>query len=183
MKPDEIFYRIATGSKRLRTILTPIGLCVFIGLLLLVIFGSLNTDKTLNFPDLLPGQIGISIGLVLLFLGSLYWIWCIIWFIKARGTPVPFNPPRELVTGGPYAWSRNPMLVGVFAFLFGVGFLLGSISMVFIWTPLFIIFNVIELKLVEEPELERRFGESYREYKKRVPMFFPRRIIANDLEE
>ncbi len=183
MKPDEIFYRIATGSRRLRTILTPIGLCVFIGLLLLVIFGSLNMDKTLNFPKLLPGQIGMSVGLVLLLLGSLYWIWCIIWFIKARGTPVPFNPPRELVTAGPYAWSRNPMLVGVFAFFFGVGFLFHSISMVFIWIPLFIIFNVIELKLVEEPELERRFGESYREYKKHVPMFFPRRNKPNDLED
>ena len=183
MKPDEIFYRIATGSKRLRTILTPIGLCVFFGLLLLVIFGSLKMDKTLNFPILLPGQIGIIIGLVLLISGSFFWIWCIIWFIKARGTPVPFNPPPELVSGGPYAWSRNPMLTGVFAFLFGMGFLLGSISMVLIWIPVFIIFNVIELKLVEEPELERRFGDSYRAYKKHVPMFFPRRIKPTDLEE
>jgi protein-S-isoprenylcysteine O-methyltransferase Ste14 len=28
--------------------------------------------------------------------------------------------------------------------------------------------------MVEEPELERRFGTSYREYKRRVPMFVPR---------
>jgi hypothetical protein len=27
--------------------------------------------------------------------------------------------------------------------------------MVFVWTPVFVIFNVLELKLVEEPELER----------------------------
>ena len=45
--------------------------------------------------------------------------------------------------------------------------------MVFIWTPLFLLFNLLELKLVEEPELERRFGESYVEYKRRVPMFVP----------
>jgi len=39
---------------------------------------------------------------------------------------------------------------------------------------MFIIFNVLELKLVEEPELERRFGESYIEYRRRVPMFIPK---------
>ncbi len=31
-----------------------------------------------------------------------------------------------------------------------------------------------ELKKVEEPELEKRLGKDYREYKKQVPMFFPR---------
>ena len=29
------------------------------------------------------------------------------------------------------------------------------------------------LKMLEEPELERRFGTTYREYKRRVPMFVP----------
>jgi protein-S-isoprenylcysteine O-methyltransferase Ste14 len=34
--------------------------------------------------------------------------------------------------------------------------------------------NVWELKKVEEPELIRRLGKAYVEYKKRTPMFFPR---------
>jgi protein-S-isoprenylcysteine O-methyltransferase Ste14 len=140
------------GSKRLRLLFTPVGLVVFFGLLLFVVFGSLYMDSAL---------------------GLIIWAWCVVWFSRAKGTPVPFNPPHELVTVGPYAWSRNPMLTGVFAFLFGIGFLLHSVSMVFVWTPWFIIFNVLELKLVEEPELERRFGESYIEYRRRVPMFVP----------
>jgi len=174
MRPDELFYRVATGSKRLRLILTPVGLVVFFGMLLLVIFGSLYMDRALGFQKLLSGAIGTLIGVVFLSSGLVYWVWCVVWFLKGRGTPVPFNPPRDLVTVGPYAWSRNPMLTGVFAFLFGIGFLLHSVSMVFVWIPVFIIFNVIELKLVEEPELERRFGESYLKYKRRVPMFFPK---------
>jgi protein-S-isoprenylcysteine O-methyltransferase Ste14 len=32
---------------------------------------------------------------------------------------------------------------------------------------------VWELKAIEEPELEKRLGKDYVEYKKRVPMFFP----------
>jgi protein-S-isoprenylcysteine O-methyltransferase Ste14 len=174
MRPDELFYRVATGSKRLRIILTPVGLVVFFGMLLLVIFGSLYMDRAFGFQKLLSGPIDTLVGVILLSSGLVIWVWCVIWFSKGRGTPVPFNPPRELVTAGPYAWSRNPMLTGVFAFLFGIGFLLHSVSMVFVWTPAFIIFNVLELKLVEEPELERRFGESYIEYKQRVPMFFPK---------
>jgi len=93
---------------------------------------------------------------------------------SARGTPVPFNLPRELVVAGPYAWTRNPMLTGVFSRPFGLGFLLHPVSLVFVWTPAFVAFNAVELKLVEEPELERRFGESYGEYRHRVPRFLPR---------
>ena len=173
MRPDELIYKVATGSKRLRSILTPVGLVVFFSMLLLVVFGSLYMDRALDFPKLLSGPIGMFIGVVLLSVGLVIWAWCVVWFSKAKGTPVPFNPPRELVTVGPYAWSRNPMLTGVFAFLFGIGFMLHSVSMVFIWTPVFIILNILELKLVEEPELERRFGESYIEYRRRVPMFVP----------
>ena len=175
MRLDDLFYSIATGSKRLRLLLTPVGLVVFFGMLHLVVFGSLYMDQALSFPKLLSGPTGTHIGVVLLSIGLVIWAWCVVWFSKAKGTPVPFNPPRELVTVGPYAWSRNPMLIGVFAFLFGIGFLLHSVSMVFVWTPEFVIFNVLELKLIEEPELERRFGESYIEYRRRVPMFIPKR--------
>jgi protein-S-isoprenylcysteine O-methyltransferase Ste14 len=67
------------------------------------------------------------------------------------------------------------MLTGVFAVMFGIGFLLHSVSMIIIWMPAFVIFNVLEVKFIEEPELERRFGESYNEYRRQVPMFGPRR--------
>jgi protein-S-isoprenylcysteine O-methyltransferase Ste14 len=174
MRIVDLFYSIATGSKRLRLLLIPVGLVVFFGMLFLVVFGSIYMDRVLGFPKLLPGAICTLIGMILLILGLVVWVWCVVWFLKAKGTPVPLNPPRELVTEGPYAWSRNPMLTGVFAFLFGIGFLLHSVTMVFVWTPVFIIFNILELKLVEEPELERRFGENYLEYKQSVPMFVPR---------
>lgn len=53
------------------------------------------------------------------------------------------------------------------------GHSLQSISLVFIFTPLFILLNVLELKAIEEPELEKRLGKVYVEYKKGVPMFIP----------
>ena len=92
----------------------------------------------------------------------------------AKGTTVPLNPPPKVVTTGPYAYVRNPMLTGVFLLLFGLGLLARSIAVTFLLTPLFILLNVLEIRAVEEPELEKRLGEEYIEYKKRTPMFFPR---------
>jgi protein-S-isoprenylcysteine O-methyltransferase Ste14 len=142
--------------------------------MLIVVFGGLFTDGRLGRPELLPGAAGASVGISLLVLGATLTGWCVARFIGARGTPVPFNPPAELVVSGPYLWVRNPMLTGVFLALLGLGFLLHSWSIVFLWTPAYIVAHAVELKLVEEPELEQRFGESYSEYRTRVPMFLPR---------
>lgn len=165
---------MATGPERRRRLLTPVGLLIFTGLLFVVVFGSLATDRALGLPPLLPGAAGLLLGVLLLAAGLPLWASCILLFRQAKGTPVPFNPPRRLVVVGPYARVRNPMLAGVFASLFGTGFILHSLSMVVLWTPVFLVLNTIGVKLVEEPDLELRFGPSYRDYRRRVPMFFPR---------
>jgi protein-S-isoprenylcysteine O-methyltransferase Ste14 len=100
--------------------------------------------------------------------------WSVQHFLKVKGTPVPFNPPPRLVTSGPYAYTRNPMLTGVFGLLFGSGILLESVSLLLVFTPLFIYVNYWELKAIEEPELVKRLGQEYIQYRKVTPMFFPR---------
>jgi protein-S-isoprenylcysteine O-methyltransferase Ste14 len=170
----EIYHSVATGSRWKRELLTPVGLLIFGLTLAAVIFLSLVTDRMLPIPELLPGRSGSVVGWALLVPGVTLCGWCVMQFRKAKGTPVPFNPPKELIVTGPYLWMRNPMVTGVFTALFGIGFIRHSVSIVFIWTPLYILTHVIELKKVEEPELELRFGAAYTEYKKSVPMFIPR---------
>jgi protein-S-isoprenylcysteine O-methyltransferase Ste14 len=169
-----MFYRAATGSRKTRNLLTPAGAVFFFGLIALFVFAALQVDKCLDFPALLPASVNIIVSVPVLAIGLFLMTWSVLIFIKVKGTPVPFNPPPKLVTIGPYAHVRNPMLTGVFVLLFGLGVLLRSISLVSIFTPLFILFNVWELKAVEERELEMRLGRDYAEYKKRVPMFIPR---------
>jgi protein-S-isoprenylcysteine O-methyltransferase Ste14 len=170
----DFVHRIATGPKRQRVLLTPVGLVVFAGTLVIVIAGGLATDRVLGLPALLPGVLGLAVGGPILVAGALLCGWCVLWFWRAHGTPVPMNPPDELITIGPYRWVRNPMVTGVFGALFGLGLILHSPGIALIWTPAYVLIHWIELKRVEEPELIRRFGDSYLEYKKQVPMFIPR---------
>ena len=176
MSLADLFHRIATGPKRRRTLLTPVGLLVFASSLVIVIVGGLATDRALALPALVPRALSLAFGGPVLVAGALLCGWCVARFWQARGTPVPLNPPTELIESGPYAWVRNPMVTGVFGALFGLGLLLQSTGIALIWTPAYVLVHWVELKRVEEPELTRRFGETYVEYKKRVPMFVPHRL-------
>ena len=74
------------------------------------------------------------------------------------------------MTDGPYRFSRNPMLVGVYIFDIGVLLWLQA------WWPL-LVFAVEVLFLTlqvrsEEKRLEADFGDEYRAYKQRVPRYF-----------
>ena len=73
--------------------------------------------------------------------GSLLTGWCVVDFRRAHGTPVPMNPPEQLVTTGPYAWVRNPMVTGVFGVLFGLGIMLDSVGIALIWTPAYVVLH------------------------------------------
>lgn len=170
----EILYKAAISSSKIRTLLTPVGLAFFLVLNVLFIVVPLQVDKLLGFPKLLPASLNIIVSGPILAAGLFLVLWSVLQFVRVKGTPVPLNPPPKLVTTGPYVYVRNPMLSGWFILLFGLGVFLRSVSLVFIFTPLFVGLNVLELRAVEEPELEKRLGKQYLEYKKRVPMFIPR---------
>lgn len=169
----EFLYRVATGSRKIRNFFTPIG-ALFYGLLIFsFVVVALQVDRLLGISEIFPRSLSIILALPVFSIALFLLGWSVLNFIRAEGTPVPFNPPPRLVTTGPYAYVRNPMLTGVFALLLGFGVLLGSASLLVVFTPLFIMVNVWELKVIEEPELIKRLGEDYIEYRKRTPMFFP----------
>tara|TARA_B110001454_G_scaffold36440_1_gene35954 strand:+ start:245 stop:733 length:489 start_codon:yes stop_codon:yes gene_type:complete len=85
-----------------------------------------------------------------------------------EGTPAPFDPPRKLVIRGPYIYMRNPMMVAVCLVLSGEALLFASVPLG-LWFLFFFGLCLILIPLWEEPDLDKRFGESYREYKQKVP--------------
>jgi protein-S-isoprenylcysteine O-methyltransferase Ste14 len=163
----------ATGTRKTRTLLTPVGLLIFGTFSALFVLAAVVADRLLSLPDLLPEAAKWPISIPIVAIGVFVTAWSAFHFLKMKGTPVPFNPPPGVIDAGPYGYVRNPMLTGVFLLLFGIGFGLNSASLVLVFTPLYVLVNVWELKHIEEPELVRRLGEKYIEYRQQTPMFIP----------
>ncbi|HEX75846.1 MAG TPA: isoprenylcysteine carboxylmethyltransferase family protein [Dehalococcoidia bacterium] len=171
----EFVYRVATGSKGRRVLVTPVVASFYLGLTALFVFASFWVDRWLAFPHfIISSWWSLGLSVPLLIPGCVIMEWTLIAFLRTRGTPVPFNPPPKLITTGLYAYVRNPMLLGLFLLMFGLGILFSSLSLIFIFTPLFILLNVLYVKVIEEKEMEKKFGEEYLEYKRKVPMFIPK---------
>ena len=77
-----------------------------------------------------------------------------------------------LVTGGPYAWTRNPLYAG--NGIMGLGW---ALMVGWIWEAAFavIFFALYSLIIIpfEESFLMERFGDEYALYKKNTPPLFP----------
>jgi len=87
---------------------------------------------------------------------------------SGAGTPVQGNKPtRALVTTGIHGWTRNPIYLGMFLVYGGIGLTVRSPWILILTLPLAI---AIRYGVVarEEGYLERRFSDTYREYKARV---------------
>lgn len=168
-----LIYRVATGTKKIRLILTPLVGLIFFSIVLLLIFSSFFLDTYWGLTKFISMPLSIALAAPFLIIGTFLWLWSAGIFFKTKGTPVPINPPPKLVTDGPYAYSRNPMMTGLFMVVAGIGILFGSISLTFIMTPLFVLMSILEFKYIEEPELMKRFGKEYHDYKERTPIIIP----------
>ena len=173
----DLIYKVATGGWRAKLFIAPVAGALYLGLIVAFIALSCAVDRWFGFPNVSFYPVSAVIGFCLIAVGLFLTCLSVAYFVRVRGTPVPFNPPPKLVAEGPYRFVRNPMLTGIFIQFFGIAIVLGSLSLAFIFTPLFIAINVWELKKVEEPELARRLGDAYIQYKKGVPMFFPLKKI------
>ncbi len=143
-----------------------------------VVFGEkLNTFLGLN--PMMRGTAGTVLAVVLFLIGGYYVLESIrVLFIKGKGIPLgdilPEEQTTELITTGIYSQTRNPMLFGYLLCLIAMGIALNSYSIALIIPSAFIIIWTVWIKTHEEPALEARFGEPYREYRKRTPYFVPR---------
>ncbi len=155
-----------------------VGKTLFSAACAVLIFGFITRHlRALDpfIPLVLPPWVAVA-GVILLAAGSLLAIACIGLFAAGGAlTPGPtFPDPPTFISRGPYRLVRNPMSKGGFTVLAGWGCYLRS--------PTLIVFAFLMLGLmhlfvvyVEEPKLERRFGQSYRDYRGRVGRWLPRR--------
>jgi protein-S-isoprenylcysteine O-methyltransferase Ste14 len=91
-----------------------------------------------------------------------------------RGTPAPWAPPERFVERGSYRFVRSPMYVGVLLLIVGQGLLLGR-EILYLWAAGAWLMFTAFLVFYEEPQLRRRFGDDYDDYRRRVHRWLPTR--------
>ena len=114
------------------------------------------------------------VGWALAVAGGAIGLWCVLLFVtEGRGTPAPFDPPRVFLATGPYRYVRNPMYVGAVLAFAGGGLAARSASILALGALFWLLSHTLTV-LVEEPDLAKRFGESYLQYKRQVNRWLPR---------
>jgi protein-S-isoprenylcysteine O-methyltransferase Ste14 len=90
---------------------------------------------------------------------------------EGGGGPGIAIPPERIVEAGPYRWVRNPMYLGHLIFFAGLALTLGS----WIGAAVFVFHAVWFDRRVRDDEgrLAERFGDSYRDYCRRVKRWIP----------
>jgi len=150
------------------------GFIFWISVPFFIFVASSYIDPWLHLPKFRHGLINPMIGLLFIVVGWLFANWTVkVQFSVGKGTPIPLMATQKLVAEGPYSYCRNPMALGTAPFYLGVAIWLGSLSAM----GLGLVYPagiLIYIKLIEEKELEERFGSEYIEYKKRTPFLIPR---------
>jgi protein-S-isoprenylcysteine O-methyltransferase Ste14 len=96
---------------------------------------------------------------------------------QGHGTPAPIAPPQHLVVTGPFRYVRNPGYIAVVGIVAGEALVLGS-SAVLSYAGILAIGFHLFVVLYEEPNLRRRFGAEYEQYRRDVPRWLPRLIYT-----
>ncbi len=114
-----------------------------------------------------PRVVALPAGVILIAAGVALWMTAGGIFHRVGTSPNPRRPATVLVTDGPFAFTRNPMYVGVVAIYLGLALLLDSVWALILVLALVPLLDVAAIR-PEERFLEAHFGAPYAEYKKKV---------------
>ena len=144
---------------------------LFIGLVLVFLPARvLSASGVIQPPAIGPWQVA---GMVLGGAGAALALSCILVFaLRGKGTPAPFDPPRRLVATGPYRVVRNPMYIGASSALAGAALYYQSVALV-AYVAAFLLITHLFVIVYEEPTLRRMFGQDYEAYCAKTGRWWP----------
>lgn len=132
----------------------------------------MNISNTKSLAGFGIASIKIA-GFIIIWLGAALAIWCtILMFLFGKGSPLVTSSPQKILNRSIYAYVRNPMMWSLLFVTFGQTLMYGQLIL-FVW--LIALSRILHLVVVnyEEPQLELRFGEGWKEYCQKVPRWFP----------
>ncbi len=155
-------------------VLIPAGVLFLIILPTALVYFSSVLDNRFQLSSFDYGTVNLILGSLLILAGISFGLWSnYVQFTIGRGTPVPVMATQQLIIQKPYNYCRNPMAFGTIVMYFGVAVLLGSIAAV-VLVIIGAVLLLVYIKIIEEKEMEIRFGEAYRVYRKQTPFLIPR---------
>lgn len=93
--------------------------------------------------------------------------WAVATFWRARVSVLPIRAARQVVTSGPFRFTRNPMYVGLTFAYFGVALLVNWAWPIILLPVVLVVMNVAVIER-EERYLETAFPDAYGPYRQRV---------------
>jgi protein-S-isoprenylcysteine O-methyltransferase Ste14 len=174
MKKYREWVRREPSTRQLLITLVLAGGFFLAGLPFLIAVAAGWLDRSLGLSRLPVGIATDVAGILLMVAGGMFAFWAV--FAEARighGTPVPMIPTQRLVAVPPFTYCRNPMVLGTVVGYLGIGVWLGSVSAITL-VSLFAALLLLYVKVLEEKELEARFGADYVKYKRSTPFLLPR---------
>jgi len=150
---------------------------LFVGFLLVFLPARVLEWSGITTPPFGAPQI---VGAIIALAGAAIAVSCVIAFaFIGRGTPAPFDPPRQLVVRGPYRFVRNPMYLGAATALLGAALYYQSLALA-TYALIFLLVAHVFVTVYEEPTLRRTFGAAYEVYCRRVGRWWPRRVASGE---
>ena len=114
------------------------------------------------------GGVGLErIGLGFLIAGIVLSVWGFVTFRRARTAVIPHHAASQLVTNGPYRFTRNPMYVGLTIAYIGGAAVMNS-AWPLILLPIVLVVLVRTVVSREEQYLSDAFGDQFAAYRSRV---------------
>jgi protein-S-isoprenylcysteine O-methyltransferase Ste14 len=114
------------------------------------------------------------LGIACMALGAAFALTCVGTFVvRGRGTPAPFDAPRNLVAVGIYRWVRNPMYLSGCTVMVGFGLYERSASILLLAAAMWLATHLF-VYFYEEPTLRKKFDGSYEDYCRAVSRWLPR---------
>lgn len=111
--------------------------------------------------------VAVAVGIVLSVLGIGLAEWGRRTLVNGGTNVSPLKPTTAIVFAGPFRFTRNPLYVGVMSLFLGLSLAIGTWWGFFVIVPVFFMLHHGVI-LREERYLERKFGESYVNYKSTV---------------
>ncbi len=160
-----------------------IGRKLFITALFILVFWLIIPGVLISSSLLLDNKLSLSfkpslfllvIGIFIMAVSASMLALSISQFSKfTKGLPISAFPPSGLIQKGIYAVWRHPIYLFYSMLFFGLVFVIGSQSLLFIFIPLLLLGEAIYI-FIEEKSLQKRFGNTYKNYKKRTALIVPK---------